>query len=843
MTKTTTKRPAHPARPDRDLIPARWQHPAAIFVMLVTLVVFFWPVVGGEKTFLSSDTIASHSWDTLLKDAKEQGIFPLWNPYIFCGMPGYASLSFGGDRFFDLSATVLSSASVVFKVAMLNAPVGWVLFFYLVFGSGMYLLVFSKVGSKTAALAAGLAAMFSTYVAVWIMIGHNTKIAVIAFFPFILWAIERLRERFDWRLALGLVLLLHFSFIPSHVQMIFYMYFALGVYFLYFLVRSFAAKEDWRGVVRAGVVLVVASALAFAMDADKYLSVWEYNSYSIRGSAPLVQEQGESAKTQSGGLGYEYATSWSLGPGEMMTFILPSWYGFGPLTYEGRLTAQPYRGNFYIGPQPFVDGAQYMGIVVLVLAGIGFWRRRRDPFVQAAGLIIALSLLIAFGKEFSLVYDLMFKYFPMFNKFRVPLMILILVQIFIPILAAFGLASLLADAEAGLPARTAHRLKITVAVLAALGLLGLVGRGVIEGFYTSFMPFTAEIGQKLMMDLQTRLPVEVQKEFYQFIASTVGNEFAVACFLLAAVVGFLWLAARHSLALSTAAAAIVVLIVADLWRIDARAMHPNDRTQQEQIFATPEYVKFLQRDPGPYRILQLINGQLQYDNTLAYWRIQNAYGYQGAKIRAFQDVVEVVGLGNPLVMQLMNVKYIVANRPDSLLAPHLVYDGPDMKVYRNPTAAPRAFFVNRAEVAQPVDILHKMSGFAFDPKDVAFFLEDPKLAVDPPQASASVEYTHLGIQDLSVNVTATGNNLLFLSEAWYPKGWKAFIDGAEVPIHRLDYLFRGVVVPKGTHKLEMRFEPSSFSVGKNLSLAANILVLGGLGYGAVEWWRKRRKNV
>ncbi len=100
---------------------------------------------------------------------------------------------------------------------------------------------------------------------------------------------------------------------------------------------------------------------------------------------------------------------------------------------------------------------------------------------------------------------------------------------------------------------------------------------------------------------------------------------------------------------------------------------------------------------------------------------------------------------------------------------------------------------------------------------------------------------HYGIQNLELKTTTAGNNLLFVSETYYPVGWKAYLDGKEIPIYRANYLFRAVVVPAGIHKLEMNFEPKGFYFGKNLSLAANVIVLGGLGFFGFDYWRKKRK--
>jgi uncharacterized membrane protein YfhO len=61
--------------------------------------------------------------------------------------------------------------------------------------------------------------------------------------------------------------------------------------------------------------------------------------------------------------------------------------------------------------------------------------------------------------------------------------------------------------------------------------------------------------------------------------------------------------------------------------------------------------------------------------------------------------------------------------------------------------------------------------------------------------------------------------LLVVSDSYYP-GWRAWVDGNSVAIHRVNYGFRGVVVPAGRHTVEMEYEPASFQVGLFLSLAA-----------------------
>ena len=117
-------------------------------------------------------------------------------------------------------------------------------------------------------------------------------------------------------------------------------------------------------------------------------------------------------------------------------------------------------------------------------------------------------------------------------------------------------------------------------------------------------------------------------------------------------------------------------------------------------------------------------------------------------------------------------------------------------------------------------------------------MDELPTAIEPPGASASVSVTRMGIQDLEASIVATGKNAIFFSETYYPEGWKAYLGEEEIPIYRFNYLFRGVVVPPGTHTLRMVFEPAGFALGKTLSLAANVLLLGGLGVTLLFSYRK-----
>ncbi len=813
-----------------DLIPLKYQHIAAVVFIYLSLIIFFNSIVFENKTYQSADMTAAHSWDTFRNDSKEENVLPLWNPYIFCGMPGFASLTYPIPRVYDLTSEIWGSIVhpiLGFFFLKEGRSGGW-LVYYLIFGIGVYLFAYHKLKNKPVAILIALSAMFSTRVAILIMIGHVTKIAVLAWFPFVFLLVEKLKEKFNVLQALLLIVLVRLMIQPGHVQFIFYLYLTIATYLLFNLIRSLIKKENWKGIVISGGSIVLATIIAFLMGADLHLSTLEYNPFSIRGSNPIIQETATSqAKTVAGGLDYDYATNWSFSPGEMMTFLIPSWYGFGDMPYKGPLTGnQQQKLNFYWGNQPSVDSPQYMGILVFVLAIIGFIKNRKDPFVQFMGGIIIFSLLVAFGKEFSLIYDLMFRYFPMFNKFRIPLMILMLVQLLVPILAGYGVVSILNERSKTLSPHQEKKWKYILGGLGVGVLISIIGSSLVKAVYSSFFPLQ-EVGQRLASSYGQLNPAVVSMIF-DFVFSSVMTDLLIAFILLLLVFGGFYYYLKNKIKYSTLMGLLIAAAIFDLWRIAWKPFEPQSKQEEIRMMATPEFAKVLQIDTTVFRALRLINGQPVYDNSLAYWRIQNAYGYHGAKLRIYQNMVDVAGLGNPLVWQLMNIKYIISNREESSPALSLIYSGQDAKIYAFRYAMPRLFFVNKYEYAENLKTLNNIAQMSFNPAEVAYLSVEKNINIEPPLQNASAKITRYGSQNIEIEATATGNNLLFISEAYYPAGWKAYIDGNETEILQLNYLFRGIVVPKGKHKIEMKFEPASYTNGKTISLASNILIFMGI---------------
>ncbi len=85
--------------------------------------------------------------------------------------------------------------------------------------------------------------------------------------------------------------------------------------------------------------------------------------------------------------------------------------------------------------------------------------------------------------------------------------------------------------------------------------------------------------------------------------------------------------------------------------------------------------------------------------------------------------------------------------------------------------------------------------------------------------------------NLKYSFKSTFDQLVVFSEIYYPKGWNAYIDGKKAEHFRVDYVLRGLVVPKGDHKIEFKFEPSSYKTGSMVTTATSaVVVIGVLAY-------------
>jgi len=111
---------------------APWKRAAvALAILVIVLFILLPDVVFQNRVFFGPDTQAPLSFTAVGEEALKSGTYPLWNPYLFCGMPSYASLAFTPYVYAPSLITYVLQHSLRFQ------EMTWLLFHYLMEGIGM----------------------------------------------------------------------------------------------------------------------------------------------------------------------------------------------------------------------------------------------------------------------------------------------------------------------------------------------------------------------------------------------------------------------------------------------------------------------------------------------------------------------------------------------------------------------------------------------------------------------------------------------------------------------------------------------------------------------------------
>ncbi len=844
MTKTKRTVPSKKNMPEgffskfnfEEMLPQKYHVLAAILVIIILFLVFLNPLFFGNKTFESGDIIAIKSMTPYVEN--HTGGFTLWNPYIFCGMPAYALRT--SAKWFNMFYTAIISVRDVFSAPFSNGYVTWV-FYLIMMGLTSFLLMKHLTKNFLVSLFTATTISFSTGIIVFLFIGHVTKLTSLAFYPLIFLLLLRAKEKTRLIDFLLMIITLQLFIQGFHVQIIYYTILSVGIYFLYYFLRSIIKKDSplRTGIIKSAVMFAIALVIALLIQSDNLTQIYEYSAFSTRGTESILDQV--SGKQQENNSGYyEYHTDWSFSPGEVLTFIVPSYFGFGNSTYQGPLTNnKAYDINTYFGQMPFVDVAMYMGVLVFFLALFAIYTRWKEPFVRFLTILSVFALFVSFGKNFPIIFDLLFKYLPFFNKFRVPSMILVLVQMSLPILAGLGIMKII-SLKTEKDVKLEKLIKNAAYIFTGIFVLGiLLNSAITQWFITRVNDYAAGISAS---------QPQMAKQFQALADYTAGMFLSDFLFAFAFLSIAFWSAnfyIKEKISKDSLVLIIIVLSLIDLWRIDARGAKYTDTPDLDKMFEKPEYVKVIeeQNDKNPFRILDLkqdrsLGSFSQNSNFNAYFLLEDFYGYSAIKPRAYQDIIDVVGPVNSTLWRMANVKYIVTDKPAQFAGLVPIYKGDKSVVYLNQTALPRIYFVDSVEHESEIDILNQIKASSFDPYKKAFVSEQ-SLKVDRADSTTTVNITEYKDEFVSADVKASGNNFLFFGDTYIAgktdyklfklaTGWKAYVDNNETKIYKTNHDFMGIIVPAGQHKVEFKYAPESFFISRNIALVLSSLVVLGL---------------
>ncbi|MBI4830119.1 MAG: YfhO family protein [Candidatus Lindowbacteria bacterium] len=464
----------------------------------------------------------------------------------------------------------------------------------------------------------------------------------------------------------------------------------------------------------------------------------------------------------------------------------------------------------------------YMGIVALMFAFVSlFARRKRAYFFAAAALA---TLVISFGQHFPLPYRLVYT-LPLMKGFRNPHKWLFITSLCVPVLAGIG-------ADYWRNASGSQNRKVCMAIF--LFLLLMAGVAYVSPRVVDTTPQGIDVASAV------RRPLIVLA--FASLVSLTGRSRRISQSKLANIIFPL---------------VIVVLLAGDLIvnstrfisYYDHRSRYINDdliqwmrgRSKVTGVQVVPELLQRGHDRSEPFRVKLWSESPYLREivtEALPYHGIDVVDAIMSRRPERYSQIFQALRDGHlPLdkFLQLFNVRYVLSataiQGADTLLSPLAVFrSSPSLEkrstcyVYEVNDYLPRAYVVDRFEVAAPEEAIEALARPYFDMRGTIVLEKQPGVVggTDESGVKWSIQNYSESPQRVSMRVTVDRPALLALGD-FFDEHWRASVDSVEAEVFRANYLMRALVVPAGTHIVVFRYRP--VVAGYALTLAGWILLI------------------
>lgn len=863
-------------------------HLIAIAIFLIVALVVCRPALESGVTLKQSDITTwqgmSHQ---IYEHQKETGVLPLWVSNMFSGMPAYQiGLNGGFNPLLNLDG--------LFKL-WLPVPMN---FFFLACISFYFLGICLRV-RPYAAIFGAIAFAYCSFSPIIITAGHNTEMLALAYAPAVIGGCILI---FDRKYLLGFTLtavLTSLQIAQGHQQVSYYLFLILGIMTIAFIVRLVKEKQTKHLLVSCGL-MITAGLLAILLNAVTLFPTYDYVKASKRGGQLVMP--GDVAKAdekvvdgKTSGLSKSYAFQWSYGKAETMTLMFPGVMGYG--NHQAQRDGETYQfpnlgenasavkfvtdkfgapqeqasgyasGSLYWGKQPFTNGPVYLGAIVcfLFIMSLFYLDNKHKWWLLAAS---TFGILLALGNNLPGFNGFMFDHFPLYNKFRVPTMALIIPQILFPIGAVLFLDKL---------ARTQQydwkNLKYGGIATAAVFVLALAfyassdfaneNRARTTQFNQIVKAGGADMNTKLNALNESIMPEKDNQVYEGMVANMAQNpnaqedarSFVTALrkdrasvflgdigrsfiyVLLSASLIFFYCRKKlnaNILLIGSIALTLLDQVSFAMNYLNKYNFDSSDAYEQQEFPLTKADQQILADKSPNFRVFDLTSGS-PFESSRASYYHKSIGGNHAAKLGIYDDLTahQLSGQPNQGVLDMLNTKYVMQQQGKETIA------------MLNPGALGNVWFVKGVKFANgPVAEMTALNNF--NPKDTAVVDESYKAMVTAfvaADSSASIKETSFDNDKIVYESNAAQNHVAVFSEIFY-KDWKAIIDGKPADYFKADYVLRAMIVPAGKHTITFSFEPQVFFTSKIISQVTGwVLILLIIFCIYVELKRKQNTNT
>ena len=762
---------------------------------LISLI-YFKPVLSGKKIKQSDIDQFSGMSRQIVEHRENFDEEPYWLDNAFLGMPTYqVAVSYPFD--------VLDKVDKIIR--FLPRPADY-LFVYLL---SFFLLLKSMKVRSDYAFFGSIAFAFSTYLIIILGVGHNTKALAIGYAPIALAGFFKILNN---RTLSGVVICsvgLGLQINANHYQMTYYFMMLMGLILIVSIL--FERGDNLKSKFAKTGAFSLSVLIAILLNSSSIMATKEYSEFSTRGNSEISINSDGSEKTDLDGLSKDYITEYSYGKIESLNLIIPRFMGGGSSdligkdtdffkslsNYDPQSASLIYQNaRLYWGDQPIVAAPAYIGISVFYLFIISlFYLDKKTLRWVFPSLIFAL--LLSWGKNFSALTDLMIDYFPFYDKFRAVSSIQVIIELIIPLIAAFGLYKIFE----GQHQKTMSYKKIiypSLIFLTTLFLLLLFGESIFK-FQSEREVFGAypEILDMIINERKSIFRTDVMRSIF-IVSVLFASIFAVKK---------KYLSKKYLLPILT------IIVLADLWSFNKNYVNDDNFTNASKVktpFILNDLDKEILNDKSDFRVYESFRGFVNGRTSFFHNSIS---GYHAAKPKRMQDIYDFYLLKNNLrVLDMLNVKYIID-----------LNESGNIELKINEDVLGSAWFVDEVQkVTDSNQELLSLSSLDFKKTCLSTHLNNKTYS---DSSKNYVEVVEKIPNKIIYNVFSNDTGFIVFSEAFYKNGWVAKINGEVTDIHKVNYLLRGLEVEGGEHEIVFTFEPNVIKTGTLLMASSNILLL------------------
>ncbi len=391
----------------------------ALFVLASLTLLFYWKILLTGRILVDYDLFTYfYPYKAYAAATLTEGRLPLWNPYLFMGVPFLANIQTAIFYPFNLMTIYLDPPQAVNLSTATH-----------VFLAGVLMYAFARVSVKLdrlSSLVAAIVFMFGGFLSA--QVGHINQLNTSIWLPLLFLFFDLAYRRRSLVFTLLGSAVVGIQILAGHPQEVYLTLFGLGLFALFSMVREVMFGPSVldterhlgdRGPNRAKGVLASA---VWALACYFFVVALGFGLAAVQ-LAPTLELSGESIR--AGALSYDDATSFSLAPWNLVQALLPGFWD-----------------------NPFSEFVAYIGVVPLVLVGAAVSARRHRAYAILCLLMMLFALFFALGR-FNPVYPDLLRFVPGLNLFRVPARWLYLYTFGASVAAGIGLRGFLQPRRPG----------------------------------------------------------------------------------------------------------------------------------------------------------------------------------------------------------------------------------------------------------------------------------------------------------------------------------------------------------------------------------------------------------